>query len=328
MPKWAAIPHHRYRLENLCRTLRGEVTYDRAFGVEVRSEIIRKSWRRQHICLPRLRDRVAPMTIRAKLLVGLSAFLAVTRVVVAGTDMPWDGVYAGLNAGTSHNPACKGGEFKGAVLDPTGATALENPPCSGKSGFVGGIQFGEDVQYRHFLVGLGVDFNSASAEKASVSRQTLSGALPAGTYAFSGRFSPARFAVIAPRIGYVTLQCLAYVKAGALVAGGSPDSTLYYVAPGAKSPSASFGGGNTFATIGWAAGGGIEYGLNGPWSITAEYLRESLGKGSDSMTIAVVRPVRALLSQGLPSTAITAISPPTAYASALIIGSGTGDSDW
>jgi hypothetical protein len=33
------------------------------------------------------------------------------------------------------------------------------------------------------------------------------------------------------------------------------------------------------------AGGGFELGLNGAWSITAEYLHANLGKGSNSTTI-------------------------------------------
>jgi opacity protein-like surface antigen len=48
-------------------------------------------------------------------------------------------------------------------------------------------------------------------------------------------------------------------------------------------PVASFTGGSNFAPIGWVAGGGAEWGLNGPWSITAEYLHANLGKGAGSI---------------------------------------------
>ncbi len=67
-------------------------------------------------------------------------------------------------------------------------------------------------------------------------------------------------------------------------------------------PNASFGEGKNFASTGWAAGGGAEIGLNGAWSITAEYLHVSLGKGSSSTaacagTAAGVRAIRRHLSR-------------------------------
>ena len=72
---------------------------------------------------------------------------------------------------------------------------------------------------------------------------------------------------------------------GAIVDPGSRDSTLSYTPAGATKPAASFSGGKDFSSVGWAAGGGFELGLNGAWSITAEYLRANLGKGSNSATV-------------------------------------------
>jgi hypothetical protein len=40
--------------------------------------------------------------------------------------------------------------------------------------------------------------------------------------------------------------------------------------------------GAAYASAGWAAGGGTDIGLNGAWSITAEYLRVNLGHASHS----------------------------------------------
>jgi outer membrane immunogenic protein len=222
------------------------------------------------------------VTTRTSPFVTLLALTTLARVAIAAPDRPWDGIYAGVNAGTLRNNSCNGGTLNGTLLDPTIATAFQNPPCSGNSAFVGGLQIGDDVQYRHLLLGIGIDLDIASAKKANLSRQYPGDAPPPGTYAFSGRLSPTRFAIVAPRIGYASLEWLAYLKAGALLAGGSRDSTLSYIPPGAKSHTASFGGGNNFASTGWAAGAGIEYGFNGPWSITAEYLHASLGKGSNS----------------------------------------------
>jgi opacity protein-like surface antigen len=68
---------------------------------------------------------------------------------------------------------------------------------------------------------------------------------------------------------------------GAIITTGSPYSTLSYTPTGATKPAVSFTGGKNFTTTGWVAGGGAEYGFNGPWSLTVEYLRANLGKGSD-----------------------------------------------
>ncbi|MGO9514518.1 MAG: outer membrane protein [Steroidobacteraceae bacterium] len=59
---------------------------------------------------------------------------------------------------------------------------------------------------------------------------------------------------------------------------------LGYTPTGAEAPTASFSGGKNFTSTGWAAGGGFEFVLNGPWSITADYLYANLGKGSNSTT--------------------------------------------
>jgi hypothetical protein len=49
---------------------------------------------------------------------------------------------------------------------------------------------------------------------------------------------------------------------------------------GGTRSTASFTGGKSFDTLGWVAGGGIEWGLYGPWSIGFEVMHANLGKGS------------------------------------------------
>jgi outer membrane immunogenic protein len=74
------------------------------------------------------------------------------------------------------------------------------------------------------------------------------------------------------------------LRVGTILTAGSHNSTLFYTPTGATKPTASFSGGKDFSTTGWVAGGGFELGLNGAWSITAEYLYVNLGKGSYSTT--------------------------------------------
>jgi opacity protein-like surface antigen len=69
---------------------------------------------------------------------------------------------------------------------------------------------------------------------------------------------------------------------GGILPLGPRNNDLFYTAPGAAPSTASFGAGKSYSAAGWAAGGGFELGLNGAWSISAEYLHANLGKGSDS----------------------------------------------
>lgn len=210
------------------------------------------------------------------------ALALIAGVACADSDIPWDGIYAGIGAGQARTNACNSGTLNGAMIDPAIATAFYNPTCPSNSGFAGGVQIGDNFQHKQLILGFGADFDVRSAKDHAILLQYAGAAPPAGTYAFSGKVSPSSFAVIAPRIGYASVQWMAYLKAGAVITGGSHNSTLSYTPTGGKAPIASFSGGKDFASTGWAGGGGIEYGLNGPWSITAEYLYVNLGKGSDS----------------------------------------------
>jgi outer membrane immunogenic protein len=216
-----------------------------------------------------------------------ASFLALALIAGAASaenDIPWDGFYAGLNAGEARNNACNSGRLTGAMIEPTIATAFYNPNCPNGGSFVGGAQVGENFQYKHLVLGFEADIDTWSGKNHDISFMYTGAVPPAGTYTFSGKDSPKGFAVIGPRIGYGSLQFLSYIKVGAVIADGSHNSTLSYTPTGGKVPIAAFTGGKSFASTGWAAGGGFEYGLNGPWSITAEYLYVNLGKGSDSTT--------------------------------------------
>src|ERR1700683_1771728 len=77
----------------------------------------------------------------------------------AATDIPWDGFYLGLNAGEARSNACNSGTLTGATVDPAFATAFYNPSCPPSGSFVGGMQVGENFQYKHLVFGLGADLD-------------------------------------------------------------------------------------------------------------------------------------------------------------------------
>jgi opacity protein-like surface antigen len=212
----------------------------------------------------------------------LSALASLAQVSWARPDAPWDGFYFGGNLGDASSSSCNSRSLHGAMIGPAAASEFSRRDCSETSASVGGVQFGENFQIRRLVWGVGADLDLWSAKTLNQSLQ-YSGALPpSGTYAFSSKQSPGGFAVIGPRIGYAGDTWLPFVRAGTIISLGSHDSALIYTPTGAARSTAAFDGGKDFATVGWVAGGGFELGLNGAWSITAEYLHARLGRGADS----------------------------------------------
>lgn len=206
---------------------------------------------------------------------GLLLLVSIAGVAAAQSDQPWDGFYAGLNAGGAWSTSCNSGTPNAGLVDPAAVTVQFNRNCPNGT-FVGGAQVGDNFQYKRLVWGVGIDLDTSSASDSSQTLKHTGAMPPAGTYTLSGKLSPNGFAVIGPRMGYAGDLWLPYIRVGTVVAAGSHNSTLTFTPAGATKPVASFNGGKNFASNGWAAGGGTEIGLNGAWSITAEYLHVSL----------------------------------------------------
>ena len=216
-------------------------------------------------------------------LIVLLALASLARVAWARTDVPWDGFYFGGHAGYGSSSTCNSWALDGAMLDPVAASEFNNRDCSNSGALVGGVQFGENFQSKRLVWGVGADLDFWGAKSLTQVLKYSGAVPPPGTYVFSSKPNPGGFAVVGPRIGYAGDTWLPYARVGVIMAVGTHDSTLYYTPTGATRPSASFGGGTDFSTLGWASGGGFELGLNGAWSITAEYLHAKLNGGSRSV---------------------------------------------
>jgi outer membrane immunogenic protein len=203
------------------------------------------------------------------------------RVASAQSSTPWDGFYLGANLGDMNSKVCGSSTLSGAGIDPALDTTLTS--CSG-GGLVGGLQFGENFQFNRLVWGLGVDVVFSRSKDVNSTLNFSGPVPPPGSYSFSGKLSPNDFAIIGGRIGYGGSLIFPYLRAGGVLTSGSRSSSVNYVPVGATESIASFSGGKNFNSTGWAAGGGAEIGLNGAWSISAEYLHVSLGKGSSSAT--------------------------------------------
>jgi outer membrane immunogenic protein len=222
------------------------------------------------------------MTRVASRCAALLALASIAGVTPGQSANQWDGPYAGANAGSGANTTCNDWTLNGATIDPSIAATFYNRSCPSSDTFVGGVQIGDAFQYKRLVWALGADFDLWKANNYNRSLKYMGNISPPGTYAFSGKLSPNGFGVIGPRIGYAGDHWLPYVRAGALITGGSHNSTLSYTPAGAAKATATFSGGKNFTSTGWVAGGGVELVLIGPWSIGAEYLHATLGNGSNS----------------------------------------------
>jgi outer membrane immunogenic protein len=203
------------------------------------------------------------------------ALVLMAGVASAQSTPSWDGFYLGASLGGENTNVCNSSALTGMNIDPATSTFTR---CSG-GGLVGGLQFGENFQIKRLVFGVGADLVISEAKSDNSTLQFTGAAPPPGTYSLTGKLSPRNFAIIGGRIGYGGDLLFPYVRAGAVITG-SQSSTLAYIPAGTSTPVASFDGGKNFNSTGWAAGAGAEIGLNGAWSISAEYLHMSLGKGS------------------------------------------------
>ncbi len=198
---------------------------------------------------------------------------------VADGSNVWDGVYVGAQLGGAPNSDCSRWMLSGVGMDITGQMISQ---ACGSGSFVGGIQVGENFQYKHVFWGLAADINFATGKRITQSWVSNGTSPPAGTYFTSEKLSPDGFLILGPRVGYAGREWAPYLRAGGLVALGGRESSIVYKPSGGTQPTASFNGGKSFDTIGWVTGGGIEWGLYGPWSIGFEYMHAILGKSSSA----------------------------------------------
>jgi hypothetical protein len=210
-----------------------------------------------------------------------AAALALTSIAtsaLAQSDIPWNGFYAGLNAGNASNNTCNDWSLGNNAADAAAAAAFAHAYCP-SGGFIGGLQVGENFQNKRLVIGFGADFDVSMAKSNNQTWTSNGAAAPAGTYTASGRLTPANFGIISARIGYGGRMWFPYVRGGALITSGGHDDGLSYTPPGGAKPTTTFGGARNYNSTGWVAGGGAEWGFNGPFSISLEYLHASLGRG-------------------------------------------------
>ncbi len=204
-----------------------------------------------------------------KVVLLFSAFIAVAPAAIAEpTRRDWTGFYAGVNAGLGFSRQ----ESKIEVLQPTGlpyATG-ELPYSLNSDGPFAGLQIGAQYQLSAIVVGVEADL-----QFANISDNSLTSYAPPVIFPFrydaSARVSG--FSTLRGRIGVAVGNGLFYFTGG--VAFAEADYSATYLIPQ----------NNAYARLrsddrlrGYVLGGGVEYALDGNWSLKLEY--QHLGFGS------------------------------------------------
>ncbi len=151
---------------------------------------------------------------------------------------------------------------------PTGTVPLslvDNP-----RGVLGGIQYGTNWQFNHFVLGWDSDF-SFSDIKASQTVVTAPGGI--GTTS-SGEQKLDWLSTTRGRVGYLLTDNLLLYGTGGLASGRATANT--FIAQAGCPLGKCLAGSESKTLWGWEAGGGLEYAM-GHWLLRAEYLHYDLG---------------------------------------------------
>jgi opacity protein-like surface antigen/outer membrane protease len=197
--------------------------------------------------------------------------LAPTPVQQSGPSR-WDGLSIGVNGGGLLAPGQSESQiFYPEFLVPSGI------PTSYKfssDGGMLGVQAGFNKQWGSFVVGAVTDYDLVFGATARQSVSGAAGAVPGGT-----PFSEAQsqqlhsLGTIRGRVGFAPIDDMLIYATGGLAFGQTRvASSLTFPALGS-----TFAGSHSDISVGFAAGGGVEYAFDPQWSIGAEFLYYDLG---------------------------------------------------
>jgi outer membrane immunogenic protein len=198
----------------------------------------------------------------------------VTKAPPLATVYNWTGFYAGIHAGYGW-----GSESVNFTPDAFYAPifAAGAAPLSGAAnprGALGGVHVGWNWQFNRMVLGVEADISFTDIKAA----QTVTGVFTG--IPFTGSISQRLSWLSTARLrgGFlVTDNVLLYATGG--LAGGhveASSSSAPTIAGGCLIPGACPSGSSAETRVGWALGGGLEYGV-GPWQFRAEYLHYDLG---------------------------------------------------
>lgn len=139
-------------------------------------------------------------------------------------------------------------------------------------GIIGGGQVGYNYALsRSWVAGLVADFQGSGMKDSATNTVTPLG-LPTTLQSNSEQID--WFGTVRGKLGYAQNNWLLYATGG--LAYGRVATSGSFTIPGAL----NFTGSDSTTKVGWAAGGGVDYGLTANWIIGVEYLYVDLGRVS------------------------------------------------
>ena len=225
-----------------------------------------------------------------------------TKAAPVDPGYNWSGFYLGLNAGYGSGSAPTSLDLNAVEQTMVFLGTNPLPPTLRPAGFTGGGQAGFNFQSGNIVTGFEADLNYANLRKTDTATGApYGGGILSTTVATSLDW----FGTVRARLGVLPADNVLLYATGGL-AYGSVRSTMTasnLVPPSCAGGRVYCGTGTTSGiSVGWTAGGGIEYGFARNWTLKAEYLYLDLG--SRSVTFA---------DQSMPGSALTATSGFTAH---------------
>jgi outer membrane immunogenic protein len=219
------------------------------------------------------------LTLSGLAYAGTETYSKESKQSVAPPTCPinWTGFYIGAHAGYGF-----GSETNLDVTPlPSVATFVDLAPTSldpDLDGFMAGGQMGYNWQFGHFVFGLETDISwtDIDGSQSEIIRNGA-GAILAPTNGIDVRQEIEWLGTTRVRLGFTpTCNLLVYGTGG--VAYGDVDfsGNTDFRPLGTNQYPASF----SDTSVGWVAGGGIEYAINNHWSLKVEYLYHDLGDES------------------------------------------------
>jgi outer membrane immunogenic protein len=206
---------------------------------------------------------------------------AYTKAAAVDPAYNWSGFYVGINAGYgtgTSSTTLTPDAFEANILA-AGLNINPLPPNLRPNGFVAGGQAGYNYQFGSVVAGVEADLSYAGLRKtdSATGPFSIAGVL---TTQIATRLD--WFGTVRARLGVLPASNLLLYATGGLAYGDVRTTTTGSNLPAINCTTFVYcaTGSTSGVSVGWTAGGGMEYAFSREWTARAEYLYLDLGKRS------------------------------------------------
>jgi outer membrane immunogenic protein len=211
--------------------------------------------------------------------------------------LPWTGFYVGLNAGYEwSNNVSVNSSGSSLIADPVGDTTgayesalvgvgTANLPVK-NNGFIGGGQIGYNFQFANNTVASAeADIEGIAGSTSTATRATFTpvpGFADSYTTAVGVSNKLDYFGTLRGRYGYLFTPSLLVYGTGGFAWGGTSTSVGFVASDALGFPTVYGSSRLSTTSVGWTAGGGLEWMFAPNWTAKVEYLYYELSKQTSS----------------------------------------------